>query len=515
MYDFYRSSLVLASVFFLASCALRGVEANIVETRTSAEDLIARTAPTTPRRPLLLVHDAPYLAPKRIAHTSAPWLTEFVEIKASGLPFELCLAKALEQLSAPPSVVLNADVAEVETVVTLDHRGPFREFLNSLATASGFDWEETANTLYWQAEVTRTFEIHRVPGEINFSMSTAQTDDTQVIQTSGGGSASVRAAPEAGGSINLSVIAGFWDSLEQTLTNLLGEGRPIIDRATGTVVVKGPATRVRDVERHVMALNAWLARQVLLEIQIVTVTLSEDRSAGIDWELVRRAASASPVGASQFAELSARAIGVSPASIGIEVGAPFGNEPASELEGTSVILHALALQGETSVRNTPRIVALNGQAAQLQVLSDQGYLAGVDVVTRETAALATEVQLEAGAVSTGISLTILPKIVGDKVFLHANVLVSDLVALDTAGGTGVTIQLPTVDRQQFFQSARLRSGETLALGGLSADRGATKDQSIGRFAWLGAKTRRYSRSETVLLITPTLLDPPAPDEDLL
>ncbi len=513
--NLYRLLSALVSVFLLTSCALQGVEENIVESRVSAEDLIAQSAPPTPSRPLLVNHEGPYLATRRIAHASAPWQTEFVEIKASGLPFEMCLAKALEQLSAPPSVVLGAGVAEVETVVTLDHRGPFREFLNSLAAASGFDWEETANTLHWQAEVTRTFEIHRVPGELSFSMGTAQQDDTQVLQASGSGSANVRASPEAGGSIDLRVSAGFWDSLEQTLTNLLGEGRPMIDRATGTVLVQGPAGRVRDVARHIAALNAWLGRQVLLEIQIVTVTLSEDRSTGIDWELVRKAASVTPVGSSQFAELSARALGVSPASVGIEVGVPFGSEEASELEGTSVILRALALQGETSVRNTPRIVALNGQAAQLQVLSDRGYLAGVDVVTRETAALATEVQLEAGAVATGISLTILPKIVGDKVFLHANVAVSDLVALDTAGDRGITIQLPTVERQQFFQSARLRSGETLALGGLSADRGETRDQSIGRFAWLGAKTREYSRSETVLLITPTLLDPPTPDEDLL
>ena len=101
-------------------------------------------------------------------------------------------------------------------------------------------------------------------------------------------------------------------------------------------------------------------------------------------------------------------------------------------------------------------------------------------------------------------------------FLHANILVSDLVALDSAGRSdGQTIQLPTVDRSQFFQSARLRSGETLALGGIITDRGAANEQSIARFAWLGGKRRQYSRTETVLLITPTLLDPPAPDPAML
>lgn len=491
----------------LASCALGPVEDRIAEQREAAEQLIAdREEP--PRRPLVIVHDAPYLASDRIAHASLPWLHQEVDIKAAELPFELCLAKALEQLDDPPSVVLSAAVVNRAALVTLDHRGTFRDFLELLASASGFAWQERAKALHWMAEVTRTFEIHRVPGDLALSMETAQADDQQVVQSGGSGSSEgVRATPESSGSINLRVGVGFWESLEDTLVRLLGvENAPIIDKTTGTVVAHGPADRVRQAEQHIDRLNAWLGRQVLLEIQLVTVNLSDDRSMGIDWKLVGAASGANPVGSSTLADLSARSFG-NPASVGIAL--------ADDFDGTQVILRALQQQGETTVRNAPRFVALNGQAAQLQVLNDRAYLARVDVITRETAALATEVQQQAGSVSTGISVTILPKIVGDRVFLHANVLVSDLVALDSTGTDERSIQLPSVDRTRFFQSARLRSGETLALGGLSADRGDKEEQSIARFAWLGAKKRRFSRSETVLLITPTLLDRAAPDEDLL
>ena len=514
---------------FLVSCAGfggGGLNETVDEARQEAEDLLATARPEAPSRSLVTVHDGPWLADTRIAHSGAPWLHELVQIRAAGLPFDLCLAKAVEQLNAPPSVVFAANLVDRERVVTLDHDGSFRDFLSLLAEASGFGWEETAGALHWMAEVSRTFEIHRVPGNITYTMSTVQADDQQIVRTGGAGgggggsNTGVRATPKAGGNIVLQSSGGFWDTLEETLRRLIDDPRrpPIIDRTTGTVVVRGPAGRVREVGRHIEALNVWLARQVLLEIQLVTVKMSADRVMGIDWQVVgQKAGSLNPAITSTFTEDAQRAAGATLGTFGfaIDPSPKFGTDKPPSLGGSQVILRALSSQGETSVRNAPRLVAMNGQAAQLQVLSDRGVLAGVDVITREAAALATEVRLEPGVVSTGMSLTLLPKIVGDRIFLQANILVSELVELTTAGGGDQSIQLPTVDRSQFFQSVRLNSGETLALSGLTTDRGSKGREGIVNFSWLGTRDQKHSRLETVLLITPTLLDRPAPDEELL
>ena len=514
-----------SAVLLLAACAILspGVDPRIPEAQTVAEADI-ESSYVRPSRPLVLLHDDPYLDSDRVAYAGAAWLHEPVEIRVSGLPFDICLAKAIEQLDDAPSVVFAHDVAQRELLVTLDHEGAFRDFLNLLAEASGLGWESKSGALHWRAEVTRSFEIHRVPGDLSWSMSTVETDQTATVQAGAGTGASsggVRATPRAGSEITLNSNASFWEGLQDTLIRLLGTENPapIIDRSTGTVVVRGPAGRVREAGGYIDALNRWLARQVLLEIQLVTVTLSDSQSTGIDWQLVYQAVTeqgaperpgeVEPAGRSGFADALARATGIDAASIGVE----FGEGHA--FHGTEVVLRALAAQGETSLRNSPRVVALNGQAAQMQVLNDRAILAGVDVTTRETVAVVTEVELEPGVVSTGMSLTILPKIVGDRVFLHAAISVSDLVSLESAGSGEQSIQLPTVERSQFFQSARLRSGETLALGGLLARRGATGSRGIVRWPWLTAKSSEFSSTETVLLITPTLLDRPAPDEDLL
>ena len=521
--------LPLLALPLAASCGFATLEADIARTQQAAGDLITVPSSPPPRtRPLVVVHDAPYLPSERIAHSASVWLHETVEMRVSAMPFDRCLQRALEQLQIQPSVVFAADLdgsaddpngaSRRSKPVTLDHRGTFRAFLDLLGEASGFGWEQKAGALHWMAEISRTFEVHRVPGDIAYSMQTARPM-RQVVQAGGGGggggSGGVTAAPTGDANLSISLGPEFWVNLEEALTNLLGAARaPIIDRTTATVTVRGPADRVRAVGRHIAAINDWLGRQVLLEVQLVTVDLSDDRAAGIDWQVVNREAgsSASLVSSNTLANASTKALGlgVSAPSLGVRLGG------SGAYSGTTAILHALASQGQTSVRSAPRLVALNGQAAQIQVLSDRAILGEVEVTTRDTVGATTQERLSPSTVSTGVALTILPKIVGDRVFLQASIQVSDLVALESAGrSTGQTIQLPTVSRNQFFQSARLGSGETLALGGMSVERGNAQDQSIGRFRWLGARSRQSRRSEMVLLITPTLLDAPAPNEPAL
>ena len=473
----------------------------------------------------MIVHDGPYLPAERIAHTEARWLHQPVALRVSAMPFDRCLQRALEQLPAQPSVVFQADLdasgGDVDAPslrsrpVTLDHRGTFREFLDLLAEASDFGWEQKAGALYWMAEISRSFEVHRVPGDVTFNMQTTRSAGSQVVRAGSGGGSSggVSASPDSGGTLNISLGANFWDNVEAALAELLGpEHPPIIDRTTATVHVRGPAGRVRAAGRHIAAVNAWLARQVLLDVQVVTVNLADDNAFGIDWAVVSNAVDGVvPRSASSFATASVTALGlgVSPPNAGLRVA---GRE---DYGGSFAILRALASQGQTTVRNAPRLVALNGQAAQIQVLNDRAILGEVEVTTRDTATAATQERLSPSTVSTGVALTILPKIVGNRVFLHASIHVSDLVALESGGRAGgQTIQLPTVTRNQFFQSARLESGETLVLGGLSTERGRAEDRAFAGISWLGGKMRQARRTEMVLLITPTLLDAPTPDQSV-
>lgn len=511
---------MLANLPLLVSCAGLNILPTQVDRQNEAANALIRDGfSALPTRSLVETHEAPYVSDHPAPYFKLSWLQEPIEMRAANLPFDRCLQKALEQLSDPPSVAFAPSLVDRGVEVTIDHRGgSFREFLNLLAEATGLGWEERAGALYWTAETTRTLEIYRVPADLTYSMTTGEAEEEEVVQTGqgggGGSNSGVRASPTGGGVIDLSSEGGFWTDLEGTLAGLLSDEDypPVIDRTTATVVLRGHPGRVRRAARYIEALNRWLGRQVMLDVQLVQVTLAEDRSSGIDWGLVYDQSDLTLNAESSLAEVGANAINANSGQIGLTF-------TGGSLENTKVVLHALSQQGETSVVNSPRVVALNGQAAQLKVLNDRGYLAGISVTNLATVTGGTETELQSGVVSTGISLTLVPKIVGEQVFLHANILMSDLVNLESVGAAGQeSIQLPTVERSQFFQSARLRSGETLVLGGLLANRASRSSaQLLPRLpSWLGGtQAARSSRTETVLLITPRLLDKPFGDEDLL
>ena len=509
--------------FAVSSCGVSALQTRMLETHATADALVLKKEPTLPSRPLVMRHAVPYVSVDRVPRSKNAGQHEAVLVRAVRLPFEICLEEGLAQLSEPPSVAFAADLIGKRSVpVTLDHRlGSFADFLDLLADASGYGWEIRAGALYWMEDVTRTFEVRRVPATLSYSVTSGVSDQQQVIQQSGGGGGSgqIRAAPRGNASISLSSAGVFWEDLNRTLTQLLGdEGNLVIDRATGTVVLRGNAGRVRLAGRYIAALNEWLGRQVLLEVQLVTVSFSDERSAGVDWQLVQSATEGGVAlnAASSLAGIATRALGIEPPTAGFTIAA--APDEVDSLAGSGLILRALSAQGKTSVVNSPRLVVLNGQAAQIQVLSDRGILSGVGVNTVGTVAGVTEVELQTGTVSTGIAVTMLPKIVGDEVFLHANIMLSDLVEVNTAGSggdSGQVVQLPTVERSQFFQSARLKTGQTLALGGLLQDRAGEESQSITRFKWLGSRTDTTRMAETVLLITPWLLDRPGANEDTL
>lgn len=506
-----RYALITAGAALLVACT-PALDEQIEQISEDMRELVDEHLIDRENRPLIQSHEAPYLDSRRVAYGGTSWLHEWVDMQITELPMNLGLSKAMEQLSSPPSVVFTADLLYPELPVTLTYQGPLRGFLDLLADASGYGWEHKGDTLYWMAEITRTFDIHRVPGDIEFSMETQEADDSALQSGGGGGgggggSGEIDAGLDVGGEISIDGGGTFWDDLESTLGTLAKSGTNFtIERSTGTVVVRGPAHEVREIGRYITALNHWLERQVLLEIQLVQVTLSDESQLGIDWSLVRDTMAAThPISL----------VGAFGTVGGAMLTAGFGDRSGSIFRhaDTKVVISALEDQGETSIQNSPRIVAMNGQAAQLQIQEDRTIIASRSTTVTGTLGT-TEASIEPGTVSTGITVTILPKIIGDQVLMHASIQVSNLVSI-MAGGGLEEISLPHVQRNQFFQSARLSSGETLALGGLISREGRDTGKHLPGISALGKSTQKYSRIETVLMITPTLLDPPAPDEALL
>ncbi|MCC2666998.1 MAG: bfpB, partial [Gammaproteobacteria bacterium] len=120
-----------------------------------------------------------------------------------------------------------------------------------------------------------------------------------------------------------------------------------------------------------------------------------------------------------------------------------------------------------------------------------------------------------GTVVTGLTLYILPKIMGDKVFLQVNADLSTNNGIATlsstsgsspsSGNTSPVIQVPNVTQKQFNQRSVVNSGDTLILSGFRQVSNQANAMQMFQSQALGGKAAVEVTSETIVLITPIIL----------
>jgi len=265
-----------------------------------------------------------------------------------------------------------------------------------------------------------------------------------------------------------------------------------------TLVLEDTPENIRKVETVVDYLDR-MPKQVLIEAKILEVTLTDDMSLGVNWEQFLGDASLGTGGFSRAIRPTTEAVSAIPN----EGSGLFGNIIA--FAGTRHQFTAAidALQSKTNVNtlSTPKILAIHGKPAKVQVGGQQGYR-----VTTTNVGVATET-IE--FIDTGTVLEITPYIDDD-----GNVLLDVKPSISSAdiqtGG------IPVV-RTTFVSTWLLaKNGETVFIGGLIQDAKDKRREAVpclGTIPALGALFGRTSqninKSELIVLITPSLFGPQA------
>lgn len=187
------------------------------------------------------------------------------------------------------------------------------------------------------------------------------------------------------------------------------------------------------------------------------------------------------------------------------------------MTGVTALINFLQQQGKVSVVTEPRIVCLNNQVGTIRIVTQQGYLASIQNTTVAGAGGATNPsitsQLTPGTVVTGLTLYILPKILGDKVYLQVNADISNFVTLQnfsssvntTGNNSASQIQAPVITQKQFNQRSVIGSGDTLILSGFRQANNTTGAMQFFNSTDLGGRGAEQKDSETIVLITPIIL----------
>ncbi len=416
-------------------------------------------------------------------------------------------------VSLPPGIgTSGSQMAGSSSTQRIDIRysGDVRGLLDAVTARLGLSWRYAGGVVSVFYLDTRIYRIHSLPTVTQ--MDSVVTSGTQAAAgVAGGGSSSGGSGGQGGvsgasGSSQTTSVALRSDpntDMSRMVASMLtpNVGRMHSSTSNGMLTVTDTPETLDRISLFVDEYNGTATKQVLLNVKVLTVSLSDDNEFGINWTLLYTSlADEYGIGLSNQSTASPDAIS---GSINILTG---GN---SRFAGSSVLVNALAKQGNVSVLTQPSVATLNNEPVPVQVARQTSYLA--QVLTTQVADVGTSTSLTPGTVTTGFNMNLLPYILPDDetILLQYSINLSALNDIRRVESGDSAIEIPEVDNRIFSQKVKIRSGETLVLSGFEQSSTDSTRTGVGssRF-WLlgGGKRESKSRDVLVVLISPIVMN---------
>lgn len=392
--------------------------------------------------------------------------------------------------------------------------GDLKGLLDSACAQFGVYWKYANGVVDFYFTDTRTFQVSAVPGDSAMKanvVSAANNDNGGSVGGGPAGSTGVIGSPGATAGTNGTGVSSdnnsttqvnselsIFGSLNAAIKAMLSPyGQVVSSPATGSISVTDTPDSLDRVARFMEEQNRAMSRQVMINVTVLSVTLSDQDSYGIDWNAVYQTLGTRFGLANAFAPTV-----TNPASFSAAV-----LTPNSRASGTTAMITALSEQGKVRRKTSASVTTLNNQPVPVQVATQQGYLASIS--TTNTANVGSQTSLTPGTVTTGFNMTLLPHVLDDgTVLMQFYTNLSSLIALQpvsSGGSNPLTIQTPEIDTRNFLQRVAMKSGATLVISGYEGTNDNLTQRGIGKaqnYALGGGFGASRSRDIIVILITP-------------
>ena len=385
----------------------------------------------------------------------------------------------------------------------------------------------------------RTYEVDYV----NLSRDTSSTNavSTQIASTSGG-------EAEGGGSGNTSTtdvttesVHNFWARLVTNISAILGEESSgasggeipvtttvIPNPESGILSVRATASQHKQIQLFIDQVLVNAKRQVIIQITIVEVTLSEVYQAGIDWNVLQ-------TGAFNIASVTIAGL---PDLVPAALSAFVIRSDASDNQPDNITATITLLDefGDTKILSSPQIMVLNNHTALLKVVENIVYFE-IDAETTAGAlgaAPVTTFETNAETVAVGIVMSVTPQISeSGEISLNVRPTISRVIEFvndpnpslvaNPVTGIVTTIEnpVPQIAVREMESVLKLNDGQIGILGGLMQDQtldnnaGLPGVKDLGFFGNLFKSTSaQYTKTELVIFLRPSIVRNPSLDGDL-
>lgn len=365
------------------------------------------------------------------------------------------------------------------------------------------------NILKISALETKTFKVDYInsirTGEATMNASVQGSEDE------GGTSAA-----NDGHSIIVNENFDFWPTIAVEITSILNNGTssytaqaPIINQNSGLITVTATKRQLKDVENYLDMLEGRLHRQVILDVSIISVELSDSKTKGVNWSEFNLALNDSEATTADNS-LNLRSTGVDLASLATTKTYVFDNTLRFTM---SALLDFLEAQGRTSIKSNPKILTMNNQQALISVGDKVNYLLVEDTEVSDSGVVTESYEEE--SVFIGILLNITPQISDNgEIILRINPSVTNFSdSTDSAGGSTTTRDIaPDTEEKKLSTVVKVKDGDTIIMGGLiSSKLTNTENGIIGlkSLPVLGALFRSKgiikTNEELIFVVTPRIV----------
>ena len=387
------------------------------------------------------------------------------------------------------------------------------EILNIILNEHNLTYTLEGNLLKISYLTTKTFNIDYILSQRKSSgstdvtlTSTANQNSNSATGTNTNNGASDKA--NSGMKIESSDQVEFWGNLDTEFQNILNRpqdrykaGKPIINKNAGLVTVTATQKQITRFENYLNKLQKKVQLQVLIDVQILSVTMSDAHSTGIDWKQLY---------ALQKVNLNFNF------DKNIINSTETGNVALKISDGQlSEVIKFLKTQGDVHSISNPKVLTLNNQPALITAGTE--YFYKIQQSTNQSGTnggiAATTQNEDVQSVFSGVLLSITPEISDDNtITLKINPSLSETTTDISATSNTNRVMPPDLNRRQLSSVVTIKDGNRIILGGLINSKNTIDNNQVpilGSIPLLGYLFKREEKVKTtqeiVIIIQPHII----------
>ncbi len=284
----------------------------------------------------------------------------------------------------------------------------------------------------------------------------------------------------------------------------IGDGQSVIvNKIAGLVTVTGTVKQLDRVRKYIKNLEDQIQNQVMIDVNILTVTHTNSNTVGVDWNQFWNFGNLLvPAYASGNEDNS---------QIGIGGGGTKINIFSAGVQMTRIVEFLNAYGKVRSVSN-PKVLTLSNQPALISVGSILRYAQSSVFQNSSSGGTTQNTSTSFPSVFSGVLLDVTPSVQGEYIMLKINPSITQTKDLNTENKATALPEPPNLSSNQLSSLVRAKDGDKVVLGGLISKSVTNNTNRIPILGYIPLLKYLFSydgtseqTTEMIIIITPHIV----------